>query len=126
MVRRHRYLTLIAAFSLVFSFVNTNGEYMFGKLIKAAAALEVQGGTFGSEGIRDYIDGRYNMFFTWTNTLAFVLQFLIVSRLVKRAGFGPAFLILPVICLFDGAAVAAAPMLTVLFVGKVAENSVDY
>lgn len=37
MVLKHRYLTLIAIFSLVFTFVNTNGEYMLGKLIAADA-----------------------------------------------------------------------------------------
>ena len=126
LVLRHRYLLLIAAFHLVFSFVNTNGEYMFGKLVKAAAELEIQSGALGTDQLRSFIDARYNTFFTWTNTLSFVLQFLVVSRLVKRAGFGPAFLILPVIALIDGLAVAAFPVMSVLFVGKVAENSTDY
>jgi ATP:ADP antiporter, AAA family len=126
LVLRHRYLLLIAAFHLVFNFVNTNGEYMFGKLIKAAAELEVQSGALSPDGLRAFIDARYNMFFTWTNTLSFVLQFVVVSRLIKRAGFGPAFMILPIISLIDGLAVAAFPVLGVLFVGKVAENSTDY
>jgi ATP:ADP antiporter, AAA family len=126
MVLRHRYLLLIAAFSLVFNFVNTNGEYMFGKLIKAAAALQVAGGTLHPDDLRNFIDARYNSFFTWVNTLSFILQFVVVSRLLKRAGFGPAFLILPLISLLDGAAVAVAPVLAVLFIGKIAENSTDY
>jgi AAA family ATP:ADP antiporter len=125
-VLRHRYLLLIAAFHLVFSFVNTNGEYMFGKLVKAAAELQVQSGELGPEQLRSFIDARYNTFFTWTNTLSFVLQFVVVSRLIKRAGFGPAFLILPFISLIDGLAVAAFPVMGVLFVGKIAENSTDY
>jgi ATP:ADP antiporter, AAA family len=125
-VFRHRYLTLIAAFSLVFTFVNTNGEYILGKLIKAAATDAVARGTVGPGGLVSYIDGRYNVFFTWVNILCFVLQFLVVSRLIRRAGFGPAFLILPVIALLDGAAVAVAPVLAVLFIGKIAENSTDY
>lgn len=126
MVLRHRYLLLIAAFSLVFNFVNTNGEYMFGKLIKAAAQVEIEGGRLPPADLRDFIDGRYNAYFFWVNTLSFVLQLLVVSRLVKRAGFGPAFFILPVISLIDGAAVAIAPVLAVLFIGKIAENSTDY
>lgn len=126
LVLRHRYLLLIAAFHLVFSFVNTNGEYMFGKLVKAAAELEVQSGALDPGELRTFIDDRYNTFFTWTNTLSFVLQFVVVSRLIKRAGFGPAFLILPAISLADGLLVAAFPVLAVLFVGKVAENSTDY
>jgi ATP:ADP antiporter, AAA family len=126
MVLRHRYLLLIAAFSLVFNFVNTNGEYMFGKLIKAAAEHEVQGGTLNPGELRNFIDARYNSFFTWVNTISFVLQSLVVSRLLRRAGFGPAFFILPVLSLVDGLAVAVAPVLTVFFIGKVAENSTDY
>lgn len=37
MVFKYRYLTLLAVFSLTFTFVNTNGEYMLGKLIAADA-----------------------------------------------------------------------------------------
>jgi ATP:ADP antiporter, AAA family len=126
LVLRHRYLLLIAAFHLVFSFVNTNGEYMFGKLVKAAADVQVASGALNHDDLRSFIDARYNTFFTWTNTLSFVLQFVVVSRLIKRAGFGPSFLILPAISLIDGLAVAAFPVMGVLFIGKIAENSTDY
>jgi AAA family ATP:ADP antiporter len=37
MVWRYRYLRLVALFSLVFTFVNTNGEYMLGSLFKGRA-----------------------------------------------------------------------------------------
>ena len=126
LVARHRYLALIAAFSLVFTVVNTNGEYILGKLIKAAADPLLQSGAMDGAGLRDFIDGRYNLFFTWTNALSFLLQLLVVSRLVERAGFGPAFFVMPVIALLDGAAVAMVPALAVAFVGKIAENSTDY
>jgi ATP:ADP antiporter, AAA family len=125
-VFRHRYLALIAAFSLVFTFVNTNGEYILSKLIKMAASEAVASGALGSGDLVSYIDGRYNVFFTWVNVLSFVLQLVFVSRLIQRAGFGAAFLILPVIALLDGVAVAVAPVLAVLFIGKIAENSTDY
>jgi len=126
MVFRHRYLLLIAAFSLVFSFVNTNGEYMFGKLIQSAADSAVAEGTLQADEVRDFIGSRYNTFFTAVNVASFGLQSLVVSRLVRRAGFGPAFFIFPVIALLNGSAVAVAPVLGVLFIGKMAENSVDY
>lgn len=126
LVARHRYLALIAAFSLVFTVVNTNGEYILGKLIKAAADPLLQSGAMDGAALRDFIDGRYNLFFTWTNALSFLLQLLVVSRLVERAGFGPAFFVMPVIALLDGAAVAMMPVLAVVFVGKIAENSTDY
>lgn len=126
MVLQHPYLLLIAAFSLVFTFVNTNGEYMFGKLIQAAAASEVAAGSLSEDQVLGFISGRYNLLFTWVNTLSFAVQLLVISRLLRRAGFGPSFLILPVIALLDGTAVAIAPVLPVLFLGRVAENSTDY
>jgi len=126
LVARHRYLALIAAFSLVFTVVNTNGEYILGKLIKAAADPLVQSGVMSGADLRGFIDERYNLFFTWTNALSFLLQLVVVSRLVERAGFGPAFFVMPVIALLDGAAVAIVPALAVVFVGKIAENSTDY
>jgi ATP:ADP antiporter, AAA family len=126
LVIRHRYLSLIAAFSLVFTFVNTNGEYMLGKLIKAEASAQIARGSLLPDQLLDFIDQKYNAFFGWTNTLSFVLQFLVVSRLVQRLGISRAFFILPAIALLDGLAVTALPVLAVLFVGKVAENSTDY
>ncbi|HWO15068.1 MAG TPA: Npt1/Npt2 family nucleotide transporter, partial [Polyangiaceae bacterium] len=126
LVLSHRYLTLIAGFSLIFTVVNTNGEYVLGKLIKAAAEPLVAAGSMSPADLRGFIDARYNLFFTWTNSLSFLLQLLVVSRLIRRAGFGLAFFVLPVIALLDASAAALAPALAVVFVGKVAENSTDY
>ncbi|MCA9553375.1 MAG: MFS transporter [Myxococcales bacterium] len=42
MVLRHRYLWLIAVFSLLFTFVNTNGEYMLGRLISGDAKVQAK------------------------------------------------------------------------------------
>jgi ATP:ADP antiporter, AAA family len=126
LVFRNRYLLLIAAFSLVWNFVNTNGEYMFGKLVKAAADNAVAEGSLMPANLRSFIAERFNDYLKYTSWLAFILQSLIVSRLIKRVGFGPSFFVLPVISLLDGVAVAIAPLLTVLMVGKIAENSTDY
>ena len=126
MVLGHRYLSLIAAFSLIFTLVNTNGEYMLGKLIKSSAEEAIQSGAIGQDQLRAFIDARYNAFFGWTNGLSFFLQFFLVSRVVQRAGVAGAFFIMPVIALADGLAVAAVPVLAVLLVGKIAENSTDY
>lgn len=40
LVWEHRYLSLIAAFSLVFTAVNTNGEYILGRLVKSEAKAQ--------------------------------------------------------------------------------------
>jgi AAA family ATP:ADP antiporter len=99
---------------------------MLGKLIKAEASAQIARGSLLPDQLLDFIDQKYNAFFGWTNTLSFVLQFLVVSRLVQGLGISRAFFILPAIALLDGLAVSALPVLAVLFVGKVVENSTDY
>jgi ATP:ADP antiporter, AAA family len=49
-----------------------------------------------------------------------------VSRVVKHLGLGVAFFMLPAIALGSSLAVAIAPLLQVLRVGKVLENGTDY
>jgi len=125
-VFQHRYLLLIAAFSLVFSWVNSNGEYLLGKLIKAAAVEAVGRNEIASSGVGAYIGAAYGEFFFYVNVLGVLLQSFVVSRLIRWIGIGPAFFVLPVIALADASAVAFVPLLAVLRIGKVAENATDY
>jgi AAA family ATP:ADP antiporter len=126
MVREHPYLTLIALFSLVFTFVNTNGEYMLSKVIKNAAEQAVVHGEIPKDHVIGFIADKYNDFFQWMNVLSFVLQFVVVSRLIKYAGLSRAFFVLPALALVNGASVLIAPVLGPIFVGKIFENATDY
>ena len=126
MVFKHRYLVLLAAFHLVFTLVNTNGEYMLSKLFKAAASEAVALGSLEADKVGAFITGQYGAFFGWVNSLSMVLQLFVVSRLVKLGGIKLAFLVLPCLALLDAAAGAVLPALFVLRIGKIAENAVDY
>jgi AAA family ATP:ADP antiporter len=126
LVLSHRYLTLLALFSLVFSWVNSNGEYMLGKLFKAAASAAVERGEIPAQDVGKYIGAAYGEFFTYVNVAGVLLQMLVVSRLVKHLGFRTAFLIMPLIALGNAVAVAFVPVLAVLRTGKIIENSTDY
>jgi AAA family ATP:ADP antiporter len=126
LVVRHRYLLAIALFTLVFSWANTNGEYMFGKLVKAAATEAVNRGELKPAGVGDFIGRTYAEFFTAVNVLAVFFQAFVVSRIAKYGGTGPALFVLPFISLANGLAVIAVPMLAVLRVGKTLENATDY
>jgi AAA family ATP:ADP antiporter len=126
MLREHRYLSLIAAFTLVFTLVNSNGEYLLSKLIAADASQRVAAGALALDQKREFIAAKYNEFFEWMNGAGLVLQLLVVSRLIKRVGAAPSFFNLPVISLSSSLAVCFAPVLGVIFVGKVLENSTDY
>jgi AAA family ATP:ADP antiporter len=126
LVFSQRYLVLVALFSLVFSWVNSNGEYMLGKLIKADATQALSRGEIAPGDVGKYIGALYGQFFFYVNVLGVLLQSFAVSRLVKWLDLPKAFLLMPVLALGNAAAVALVPLLSVLRVGKVAENATDY
>ena len=68
----------------------------------------------------------YGNFFTWVNAVALVLQALVASRLLKYGGFRVILLMLPVISLMSYAVMALVPVLIVIKMMKIAENSTDY
>ncbi len=120
------YLRLLAAFALVFTTVNTNGEYVLGKLIKEAAETAVAAGELQPDEVGGYIGGEFGALYTWVNWLGLGLQLLVVSRVVRYAGLRVALFVLPIIALADSTALLLWPIVAVVFVGKVAENATDY
>jgi AAA family ATP:ADP antiporter len=124
LVLSNRYLLLVAAFSLTFAWVNSNGEYMLGKLVQRAALAALPHASKSELGAR--IGACYGQIFTYVNVVGFFLQTFVVARLLRRFGFRLCFLIVPLVALGDAAAVAVAPLLAVITVGKIAENSADY
>lgn len=122
LVARHPYLLYIALFSLVFTFVNTNGEFILSTLVKAAGAEVAKAG--GDAGA--YATSFYGSFFLYVNVAVMVVQTFLVSRIVKFGGLKVAFFILPAIALLDAVGIAFAPVLAVVRIGKIAENATDY
>ncbi len=126
LVFRHRYVLLIAVFTLVFNFANSNGEYMLGKLVKAAALDAVAHGTLDQAEVGAFIGKSYADFFFGVNLLGVLLQAFVVSRVVRYGGLGVALLALPVIALSSSIAILAWPLLSVIRAGKTLENATDY
>jgi len=126
LVFAHRYLILLALLSLLFNCVNTNGEYMFSKLVKAAANTAVKHGEIAPGAQGEFIGTFYGDFFFWVNLLGVGLQSFAVSRIVKYFGLRVGLLTLPVISLGYSASLVIAPMLSVVRVGKTLENGTDY
>ncbi len=126
LVLRHRYLRLLAAFSLVFTLVNTNGEYLLGKLFKEAAAEAVASGAISAGMEGDFITAEFGSFFFYVNVFGVLTQMLLVSRIVKYGGLRVAFFILPTIAFAGAMSFALVPLLWVIRTSKVAENATDY
>jgi AAA family ATP:ADP antiporter len=131
MIATSRFLIAAAAITLLLNWVNTNGENLLYSIIVDFLQSEVAAnGLSDPEAIKaftkDGVAAFYGNFFTWVNAIALVLQALVASRLLKYGGFGVILLMLPVISLMSYAVMALVPVLIVIKMMKIAENSTDY
>ncbi len=131
MIATSRFLLAAAAITLLLNWVNTNGEnLLYGVIVEFLQAEVAERGLTDPSAIaaftKDGVAAFYGNFFTWVNAVALVLQALVASRLLKYGGFGVILLMLPVISLLSYAAMALVPVLIVIKMMKVAENSTDY
>ena len=131
LVFSHRYLLLLAAFSLVFTLVNTNGEYMISKLVNRFVFETVDQCHFSNPATKAaFVDGMftswYGDFYFYVNVAGVLLQAFAVSRLVKWGGIKIAFFVFPLVAALGAIAVLLFPILSLLRSAKIAENSTDY
>jgi AAA family ATP:ADP antiporter len=114
-----RYLQLIAALTLVLNCCNSNGEYILDRALLASAGAQGP----GAEAFVASFKGDY---FAWVNAAGVCLQLFAVSRVLTRFGVRRTLTVLPVVALVGYGAVAAIPVLGLIRMAKVAENSLDY
>jgi AAA family ATP:ADP antiporter len=131
MIATSRFLMAAAAITLLLNWVNTNGENLLFSVIVEFLKEEVaEKGLTDPAAVesftKDGVAAFYGNFFTWVNAAALILQALVASRLLKYGGFGVILLMLPVISLLSYATMALVPVLIVIKMMKVAENSTDY
>jgi AAA family ATP:ADP antiporter len=122
LLARDRYLVLIAFMVLLLNWVNSSGEYILDRTLLAA------GETAHLEGaaLRAFIGAFKADYFAWYNLIGVVLQLLAVSRILSRLGVRNALLFLPGFALVGYGAAAFAPVLSVLRLVKIGENSLQY
>jgi len=121
-----RYLMLIAMMVLTLNLVNSLGEYVLGQMVVADAKAAVAAGTITTSQMRATIGAFYGDFFGWVNLLGLLLQVFIVSRLFNYVGVRGALFVLPLIALGSYSLMALLPVLGVVRIAKVFENSTDY
>ena len=137
LVFRQRYLLLIAMLFVVLNLVNTTGGYLLDRLIETDAFSQVTGSVDARAGdlvltptqetaVRSLIGARTATVQTWVNLIGFLLQAFVVSRVFKYVGVRGALFILPVLAMAGYSIIATLPILSVVMVMKIAENSTDY
>jgi AAA family ATP:ADP antiporter len=122
LILAQRYLMLIAILVFLLNTVNTTGEFILGKVVAADAQAQTGGGPeMGA------VIGRfYGDFFGWVNLLGFLFQLFLVSRIFKYIGVRGTLFILPCIALGSYGLLVAMPILGVIRIAKILENSTDY
>ena len=126
LVLSNRFLLLIAMMVLLFNMVNSLGEFMLGRLVVDDVNAAVASGALDASQMQSAIGAFYGDFFGWVNLLGLILQTFVVSQLFKYIGVRGALFVLPVIALGSYGLMAAMPILGMVRVAKVLENSSDY
>jgi AAA family ATP:ADP antiporter len=152
LVMKDRYLRLLAGMLLVAMTINTTGEYVIGKMAtdrskeyaaeqatassppatSGEAATRATGAKSTHEAGADdaarteYLSRFYSDYYTLVNLLSFLLQALVVARLLTRLGIRRALFIMPLIVLGGWIALFMFANVTMVRVEKTTENSLDY
>jgi AAA family ATP:ADP antiporter len=127
-----RFLIATAVITLLLSWVNTNGENLLFRVVQEFLTRDAlkEGISTQSDALlvftRDGTTAFYGDFYFWVNIFALLLQAFVASRLLKFGGFGVILLMMPVVALISYSAMALVPILAIVKVMKVAENSTDY
>ncbi len=121
-----RYLLLIGLLMLVYNFVNTNGEYILGKMVVAAYVAAHGAAAVSGDDAKKAIGEFYGNYQTIVNVVSALIQLFVVSRVLKRFGVRIALLVLPIVALAGYTAMAFVPLLAFIRGAKLAENSIDY
>ncbi len=113
-----RYLRLMALMVVVFTVINSTGEYVVSSLVEAASAKAADRVAF--------IGGFYSNFYASVNLASALLQGLVVARVIGKLGIRHALWVMPAIVVLGWTSFLFASSLMMIRFLKIAENSVDY
>jgi ATP:ADP antiporter, AAA family len=120
-----RYLLLIGSLVLILNCVNTIGEYLLDRSLLLAAPHLVAHAT-DPEAIHRFVGAYKAKYFFAVNSCSLGLQLFVASRAMKILGVRGALFLLPLVDVVAYAAILVVPILSVVLVSKVVENSLNY
>jgi AAA family ATP:ADP antiporter len=119
---RDKYLLLIAGLTVLLNWVRSNGDYLLDRTLLATLAEAKASGLDASTIVTSF---KAN-YFEWVNITGVVLQLFVVSRVMSRLGVRDALLALPAVAFLEYGMYLVVPVLSVFFVAKVGESSLEY
>jgi AAA family ATP:ADP antiporter len=126
LIFRDRYLFWIAVLIALLNVVNTTGQYVLNRLIVSEALARFGGGVSAVTASRQFVTAYSGSITAAVNLVGLLLQLFATSRVIRLIGIRGALFVLPVIALVNYSLIAVAPVLAMVRVGKILENSTDY
>jgi AAA family ATP:ADP antiporter len=126
LIARDRYLMWIAVLIILLNVVNTTGQYVLNRLIVSEAAARFGTGSAALVESRQFVTAFSGSITAAVNLVGLLLQLFATARVIRLIGIRGSLFVLPVIALVNYSVIAVAPILAVVRVGKVLENSTDY
>lgn len=126
LIFQKKYLLYIAVFVLLLNFVNTNGEWVLGRVANLSAANALSSGTASGLTENQLIAQFYANFYSVMSIISMVVQLFLVSRIFKWFGVRFAIFVLPLISLGGYSLIGLGAALSVVSYVKAAENGTDY
>jgi len=119
---RDKYLLLAGALTLLINWVNSNGEYLLDRTL--LASLENSHATGVNP--EKFVGAFKADYFGWVNIVGLLLQLFVVSRVFSKLGVRVALFFLPGVAFVGYSLLLAAPILSLIRIAKISENSLDY
>lgn len=117
-----KYLLWIALLMLLVNCVNSTGEYLLDRTLLDALG---HGHVSAHDAMRQV--GQFKAdYFGWVNIVGVLLQLFAVSRIMRVLGVRRTLFVLPLVALLSYGFMLATPVLALIRLGKIAENSLDY
>jgi AAA family ATP:ADP antiporter len=126
LIRKDRYLLLIAILTVLLNVVNTSGEYLFGRYVVEQAQVVAGAGPDALAARERFVGETYSRLFSTVNLVGLLMQMFVVSRLFKFLGVGRSLFIHPIVAATGYLLMLRAPSIQLMGWLKVADNSLDY
>jgi AAA family ATP:ADP antiporter len=126
LVLKDRYLFWIAVLIVLLNVVNTTGNYVLNTLVVEDATRRFGADASATPQTRQFLTAFFGTMAATVNLVGFLLQLFVTSRAIRYLGVRGALFITPVLALINYSIITVAPILAVVRIGKILENSADY
>ncbi len=130
LIVKHRYLTLTAVMIMVFTWVVTSGDNILFSIVQERIGEDLAAAALDAAAYRNALNEATTAFYSdlyfWINLLTLILQSFVVSRILRAGGMQALLYTTPFISLAAYASMAFVPLLGLIKILKVAENSSSY